>query len=275
MYIDTHCHLNLPEFNTDVVSVIGNAKKTGVKRIIIPGVNLYFSQKAIDIALTQPQSLFASIGYHPYEANKSPDTHDLELLLKKYQGTKFTPRSLSVARSEVGTIIAIGECGLDYHKFKSEKADGKKDQQKHLFEDQLLLAIKYGLPAIIHCRDAFEDLFSVLDALPKMPLGVIHCFSGGLQDMRMATERNLYFGVDGNITYTKHIQSILPSMRLDTLLLETDAPYLTPEPHRGERNEPKYIPLIAKTISSLIHEPESMIENQTTLNAKKLFHINT
>lgn len=266
MFIDTHCHLNLPEFDVDIITVIGNAKKAGVKKIIIPGVDLYFSQKAINIALTQPESLFAAIGYHPYEANKSPDTHDLETLLKRYHDT--------CNMTHVTSIIAIGECGLDYHIYKGEKADGKKDQQKHLFEDQLLIAVQYDLPAIIHCRDAFEDLFSVLDALPKMPRGVIHCFSGGLQDVRMCTERNLFLGIDGNSTYTKHIQSIIPHLPLEKILLETDSPYLTPEPHRGDRNEPKYIPLIAKTISSLTHQPESMIENQTTLNAQNLFMLN-
>ncbi|MEK7591994.1 MAG: TatD family hydrolase, partial [Patescibacteria group bacterium] len=166
-----------------------------------------------------------------------------------------------------------GECGLDYHKFKGEKADGKKDQQKHLFEDQLLLALKNNLPVIMHCRDAFEDLFSVLDALPNIPQGVIHCFSGGLQDLRMAAERNLYFGIDGNVTYTKHIQSIISSIPPDKLLLETDAPYLTPEPHRGERNEPKYIPLISNTIAQLTNTPAISISEHTTENASSLFRI--
>lgn len=123
----------------------------------------------------------------------------------------------------------------------------------------------------MHCRDAFEDFFNVLDNQPVVPRGVIHCFSGGLQEMRFAKERNLFIGVDGNSTYSKHLRSVIPHIPLSMLLLETDAPYLTPVPHRGKRNEPKYIPIIAKTVAALQQTTSAVVAQQSTKNALDLF----
>jgi TatD DNase family protein len=254
MFIDTHCHLQFSDFDEDRAMVIGNAKKVGVKKIICPGTNLLSSKKAIALAQQHPGIIYASIGFHPYEAQKNPDVS-----------------ALSSQLSALSSIVAIGECGLDYHQYGSEKAEGKKSLQKRLLSDQLELALKYNLPTIMHCRGAYEDFFDVLDSLPSMPQGVIHCFSGGLADLRMAQIRKLFIGIDGNVTYSKHIQTIVPSIPLSILLLETDAPYLTPVPHRGERNEPKYIPLIAKEIEKLQGVPVKKVEESTTTNAKTLF----
>ncbi len=168
-------------------------------------------------------------------------------------------------------IVAIGECGLDYHQYKGENALGKKENQKRLFDEHLRLAIKHHLPVIMHCRDAYEDFFSVIDSLPSLPRGVIHCFSGGLEDLRLSQERNFFIGIDGNVTYSKQLAVIVPQIPLTSLLLETDAPYLTPVPHRGQRNEPKYIPLIAHTIAELLHLDLAAVEQVTTANAHSLF----
>jgi TatD DNase family protein len=261
MFIDTHCHLTFPEFDPDRAMVIGNAKKVGVKKIICPSVDPFSAGQVVDLARKHPGVIYASVGYHPYEAQNSFDIS----LLKKLISTSTT--------SDVRSIVAIGEIGLDYHLYKDEPALGKKQNQKILFEEQLHLALTHNLPVIMHCRDAFEDFFTVLDSLPSMPRGVIHCFSGGLQELRFAAQRKLYVGVDGNSTYTKHLQATIPHIPLSMILLETDAPYLTPIPHRGERNEPKYIPLTAATIAKL-HATDMMnVENQTTANATNVFHI--
>lgn len=257
MFIDTHCHLQFKDFDEDRAMVIGNAKKAGVKQFIVPGVNISSSHHALELAQQHPGVVFASLGIHPYEADHNPDILNLEkLLLSSRQAT-----------------VAIGEIGLDYHLYKDEKATGKKDKQKRLFEKQLDLALTYNLLVIMHCRDAFEDFFDVLDSLPKLPKGVIHCFSGGLQELRFAQKRNLLIGVDGNLTYSKNLQTIIPHVPLSMILLETDAPYLTPLPHRGERNEPKYIPLIAKTIAVAQDIAVSEVAKQTTANAHTLFQI--
>lgn len=264
MYIDTHCHLNFPQYDTDRAMVIGNAKKAGVKQFINPGVDLYSSKQTIELAKKHPGVIFAAVGIHPYEAQHDPDVRELERLL-----TGSRP-----------VIVAIGECGLDYHQYAGEKALGKKDKQKRLFAEQIDLAIKFDLPIIFHCRDAtsngpsvFDDFFTLLDEVASKPRGVLHCFSGGLQEIREAEKRGLFVGIDGNITYSKHLQSIIPQIPLSMILLETDSPYLTPIPHRGTRNEPKYIPLVAHEIAKLQSLSIKKIEETTTANAQKLFSV--
>ena len=251
MFIDTHCHLNFPQYDADRAMVIGNAKKAGVKQFINPGVDLYSSKQAIELARKHPGVIFAAVGIHPYEAQHDPEVMELERLLTG--------------------VVAIGECGLDYHQYTGEKALGKKDKQKRLFANQLELALKHNFPVIFHCRDAFDDFFDVLNTLPTQPKGVIHCFSGGLQELRMAQKRNFFVGVDGNVTYSKQLELIVPHIPLSMLLLETDAPFLTPAPHRGTRNEPKYIPIVAKKIAELLNVSAKEVQETTTANARKLF----
>lgn len=267
MYIDTHCHLNFPQFDSDRAMVIGNAKKAGVKQFIVPGVNRFSSQQVVELAKRHPGVLYVAVGFHPYEAQNNPNIQILENLLSS---PSF---HLPVVSSARRPIVAIGECGLDYHQYGNEPALGKKQQQKILFEQQLEIALKYDLPVIVHCRAAFEDLFKVLGGLPRMPRGVIHCFGGGLQEVRMAQEYKFYIGIDGNVTYSKQLSLIVSQIPLAMLLLETDAPYLPPVPYRGQRNEPKYISLIAKKIAEFKKTSVKQVEQQTTANAQSLFRL--
>jgi len=239
--------------------VIGNAKKAGVKQFIVPGVDHLSCRTAVHFAHEYPGIIFAAVGFHPYEAPKNPDLSYIETLLKDDANKNY--------------IVAIGECGLDYHQYKGEVAGGRKDVQQKLFREQLEIANFYDLPVIIHCREAFDDLFATLNTLNKIPRGVVHCFSGGLQDLRVIQELGLYVGIDGNVTYSKQLATIVPHISLSMLLLETDAPYLTPVPHRGTRNEPKYIPLIAQKIASLQGKEVSVIMEETTKNAQALFSL--
>lgn len=255
MYVDTHCHLNLKEFDSDRSMVIGNAKKAGVKQFIVPGIDNYSSKQAIELVNKYPSVIYASVGFHPYEAQHDPDIRMLMPLMN------------------VNGVVAIGECGLDYHLYKGEVAQGKKDRQKFLFEEHLRIAIQNNLPVIMHCRDAFEDFFSVIDSIDGSIRGVLHCFSGGLQELREAQKRNFFVGIDGNVTYSKQLQSIVPHIPLSMLVIETDSPYLTPTPHRGQRNEPKYLPLVGKTIASLSNTDEKTVAQRTTTNARELFGI--
>lgn len=259
MYIDTHCHLNFPEFNEDRAMVIGNAKKVGVKKFINPGNSIVTSKQAITLTTKYPDVVFAAVGIHPYEVNSCPDISEIEKLLQREESNK--------------SVVAIGECGLDYHVYKDFPASGKKTEQKQLFESHLLLAIKYNLPVIIHCREAFGDTFDVLDSLPSLPRGVFHCFSGGLEDVRNIQSRHFYLGLDGNTTYSKQLQLVIPSIPLSMILLETDSPLLPPVGYRGQRNEPKHIPLIAKCIAEMQNMPVETIQLETTKNAQSLFQI--
>jgi TatD DNase family protein len=257
MYIDTHTQLNFSDFDADRAMVIGNAKKAGVKKFIVPGVDQNSSRTAVHLAHSHPEVVFAAVGFHPYEAQKYPDVSALETLLADPENKKY--------------IVAIGECGLDYHIYNGEIAGGRKEIQQELFKKQLGLAFTYNLPVIIHSRDAFEDLFTILHTLQTIPKGVLHCFSGSLQDLRIAIDMGFYIGVDGNVTYSKALSITVPHIPVSRLLLETDAPYLTPAPHRGTRNEPKYIPLIAQKVAQLQQKPIQEIMETTTANAQTLF----
>jgi len=260
MYIDTHCHLNFRDFDEDRAMVIGNAKKVGVKKFINPGNSIFTSKQAVELAAKYPGIIYASIGCHPYETNDHPDIKELE---------KIITSDVSIRK----LIVAIGECGLDYHMYKDIPAKGKKTEQMQLFDEQLRLALKLDMPVIIHSREAFDDIFTVLDYLPSMPKGVFHCFSGGNEHMREIQKRGFMLGLDGNITYSKQLKLVIPSIPLDMILLETDSPYLPPEGHRGERSEPKYIPLIAKKIAEFQQISLQEVENQTTKNAIQLFRL--
>lgn len=266
MYIDTHCHLFFEEFDPDRSLVITNAKKAGVKQYIVPGVDEFTSLQAVNLTQNFPGVIFAGIGYHPYEAQKAPDLQHIENIIKKNRRT-------TTDDIPAPSIVAIGECGLDYHIYKGEQAESKKDNQKKLFANHLKLSIAYNLPVIMHCRDAFADFFDVLDSVPTLPNGVIHCFSGGLLDLREAQKRNLFIGVDGNVTYNKQIQLTTKEAPLSKILLETDAPYLTPTPHRGTRNEPKYMVLTAAKVADIKQIDKAYLAQQTTKNAIDLFRL--
>jgi TatD DNase family protein len=255
MYIDTHCHLTFPDYNNDLVEVLARAKKAGVEKCIVPGVDSLSNKLSVELARSFPGVIFSAVGFHPYEASHNPLVSELDKFMSLYKKQ----------------IVAIGECGLDYHLYKGEKAEGKKQVQRILFEEHIRLALKYNLPLTMHCRDAYEDFWNVLDSAPHIPRGVIHCFSGGLQDLRMAIERKLFVGIDGNVTYSKQLSLIVPQIPLESIILETDSPYLTPVPHRGQRNEPGLIPFIAKHLADLIHVPIDLVERQTTINAQGLF----
>lgn len=254
MYIDTHCHLTFPQFDGDRSLVLTNAKKAGVKRFIVPGTNPPTSRDAVSFAHDHADCVSAAVGFHPYEASHGISAGSLDRLITT-------------------DVCAVGEIGLDYHLFKGFQAEGKKEEQKMLFETQLLIALKRGLPVIIHCRDAFGDIFSVLDSLPAMPAGVFHCFAGGLSDFREVLKRGFLVGFDGNVTYSKSLAMIVPHIPLSSILLETDAPYLPPKDHRGERSEPKFIPLIASAIAELTGSSAGETETQTTANAETLFRL--
>ena len=257
MFIDSHCHLNYKDYAEDLISVVKRARNVSVIACIVPGSSITTSQKAVELSRQFGGTLFAAVGCHPYEVMKYPDLKEIEQLIKNNKES----------------VVAIGECGLDYHPFEGFDAVGKKMEQKMLFEEHLLLALKYDLPVIIHCRDAFDEIFSVIDTLPKIPRAVFHCFTGGLSDVREIVKRNMFVGFDGNVTYSKHLSMIIPEIPLERMLLETDSPYLTPVPHRGTRNEPKHIPIIAKRIAELTQNRLERVEEQTTKNVLSLFRI--
>lgn len=260
MLIDTHCHLNFKAFNHDLNAVIERSKKAGVGKIIIPGAKIDSSQKALDIANKYPQC-FAAVGIHPHHVGNIADSISLESLLRK-------PK-----------LVAIGEIGMDYHHYKNYPPVSTENQnlQKKMFCQQLDLGVKYKLPAILHCRDAHDDMLNILKSyIVKDSLrGVFHCFDGKINHLKTVLDMGFYVGIDGNITYPENdrLRELVKFIPLNRLLLETDAPYLTPVPQRGNRNEPKNLKHIVEKVALLLNKTSQKITVTSSHNATKLFRL--
>lgn len=270
MLIDTHCHLNFKSFATDYSIIVRRSQKSGVERIIIPGTDLTSSNAAISIAQQFP-SCFAAIGIHPHHA-KNTNLYVGALLQNKLT-TLLTKNK----------VAAIGEVGMDYFQYRKTKykntkiTDTLKKKQRELFELQLKLAHTHNLPVIIHCREAFPDLFTILEAFIEksawQPHGVFHCFGGSKKHLRQALAMGFYVGFDGNITYDQNLPAIVKEAPLQRIVIETDAPFLTPIPHRNTRNEPQYVAIVAQKIADIHGLPLATVAAQTTQNAYTLFPV--
>lgn len=260
MLIDTHAHLNFGAFAKDLEVVVGQAQEAGVGKIINVGADLDSSQKAVAIA-QKYKSCFASVGIHPHHArNHGNMANSVETLKKLAKNPK---------------VVAIGECGLDYHPYKNGGvADPKK--QKELFLAQIKLAQKLNLPIIFHCRNAHTDILEVIyqyiNKLIKIR-GVFHCFSGDKEFLEKVLDSGFYVGFDGNITYknAQGLRDLVKTTPLNRLLLETDCPYLPPEPFRGLRNTPANVKIIARAVAQIHKVSFAFVANQTTQNATTLF----
>lgn len=260
MLIDTHCHLNFESYHADFNEMLQRATQAGVTRAIIPGIDEHTSRQAVALAAAHPQ-IYAAVGIHPN------DTHN-------FQPDMLTPLEQLAAQPKV---IAIGEIGLDYHWDKSPKSD-----QFRAFEAQLALAARLELPVIIHNREASADVLPILErwaqTLPPSLVGragVLHSFSAPAEYAQRALDAGFYLGFTGPITYKNadELRSIAASVPLDRILVETDAPFLTPHPHRGKRNEPAYIPLIVERIAALHRISADELGAHTTRNAERLFQL--
>lgn len=265
MFIDTHCHLNFKAFKKDLNDVIERAQKAGVEKIIIPGAKLDSSQRAVEIA-QENTICFAAVGIHP---------HHVEEYVHK--GSREIDKELRML-SKINKVVAIGEIGLDYYQYKDyppASSEIKKKQQE-LLEIQLDVAIRNNLPVIIHCREAQNDIIETIKQVKSKNLrGIFHCFDGDKEYLDKVLALGFFVGFDGNSTYPEnaHLRHLVQKTPLNRLLLETDAPYLTPVPHRHTRNEPAYLPLMASCVSEIKQKSIEEIALQTTQNANFLFGI--
>lgn len=257
MIIDTHIHLDNERYNEDLEEVIARAKEGGVKRFIIPGADPKTLSRAVEIAEQFPEVYFA-VGVHPYDMS-SFDTLDFE----------------SYVRHE--KCVAIGECGLDYYRLEGSDEEKliEKKKQKKIFIAQIELAKKYKKPLIIHIRDASHDSKEILlEQHAKEVGGVLHCYNAD-EELLSLSKEGFYFGIGGVVTFknAKKLLHVLPKIPLEKLLIETDGPYLTPMPYRGERNEPLYTTFVAEKIAELLSLSVKDIRNITTDNGMRLFNI--
>lgn len=250
--IDTHCHLDMPQFESDRDEVIQRARATGLEAIITVGSDIESSISALEIA-NKYDFIYCSVGVHPHEASRL-DEHAIDRL-----------RGLLSKKK----IVAIGETGLDYHYMHSPK-----DVQKEAFRRQIRIALKNNLPLIVHSREAEKDTIDILKE-EGVTKGVMHCFSSSPNMAEDAMRLGLYISIAGPVTFknAKNLKEIAKSVPDEYLLIETDSPYLTPEPLRGKRNEPSFIVHTADEIARLRGVSIEDIYRITSLNAKRLFGI--
>lgn len=271
MLIDTHCHLNFKAFKKDLDQILDRAKAKGVTKIIIPGAKLDSSQEAVRISQLYP-ACFAAVGIHPHHAEEFTEEKSEKLNQAKLK--KLTP--LLKGKK----TVAVGEIGLDRYQYKDRPPLAKSDieGQTALFTCQLDLAVKFNLPVIIHSRQAMDDVIAIIENYIKRGKsihGVFHCFEGNENHLNKAINLGFYVGFDGNITYEENdkLRSLVKYAPLNRILIETDAPFLTPVPFRYTRNEPSYLPLIAQIIADIHKRTKQDVAYTTVTNARKLFKV--
>lgn len=248
MYIDTHCHLSVEDYD-DIDKIINDNRVAGIEKIVISGCTRDSIVESLELS-HKYNDIYATIGYHPSEASITND-EDLSLLEKQILDNK---------------VVGIGEIGLDYHY-------GKEDieLQRNLFRKQLRIAEVNNLPVVIHSRDATEDTINILREFPSVT-GDIHCFSGSVETAKIYISMGYFIGIGGVVTFkNSNLYKVVEEIGLDNIVLETDSPYLTPSPYRGEVNSSKYIPLIAEKISEVLNCSLSLVSSKTIENTNRLF----
>lgn len=264
--IDAHCHLNFKAFENDVDETIKKAFDAGVEAVINVGTKLDTSKKAIDLA-EKYENLYTTVGIHPHHADKLEENweEDFEKL------------------AEHPKVVAIGECGLDYFSYKSNDIVDPKIQ-KEVFVKQIEIAHKLKLPLQIHNRHAGKDILEVILNHKSLFLnqpGIFHCFSGDIEFLKKVLNLRFYIGFDGNITYKgkpkgedTDLKDLVKFCPLNRLIVETDSPYLTPEPYRGSRNNPEYVIITGRFIAELKNLSFEEVNKSTVENTKSLFKLN-
>ncbi len=270
MLTDTHCHLDLEAFDADRPVVIERALQAGLARLLLPGVNVESSRRCVQLAAENP-AFYAAVGISPTEVE-----HRALDALDQVQHLATNPK-----------VVAIGEIGLDYYWIHE---DAQQARQRDFLQQQLLLARDLGRPVILHAREkgdaqqgpCFADMLTILErwvaqpapgGAPSRPPGVLHSFSGSLEIARRLIELGFFIGVTGPITYknASSRRDMIAALPLDRLLIETDAPYLAPVPHRGQRNEPAYVAHIADKIATIHARSTEEVITVTGANAARLF----
>lgn len=251
--IDSHAHLDDRKLASRQNEVLARAREAGVVTVVNIGADIPSSRASVELAHREPM-VFATVGVHPHDASDVEDAAMAEL------------RRLAADER----VVAVGESGLDFYHDLSPR-----DVQRDAFAQHLALADALGLPIVIHCRDAYEECLEVVRSERDAPVaGVLHCFQGDAAAARGALDVGLCIAVGGSITFPREeaLRRVVAGLPLDRLLVETDAPYLTPRPRRG-RNEPAYVRLVAQRLAELLGSPFERVAEATTGNARSLFRL--
>lgn len=260
--LDSHSHIQFPNFDKDLDATVERAKSARVK-IIVSGVNLLTSQAAIDLAKQYPEEIWATVGCHPEDATdfNENDIKEIFELAKNYQ------------------VVGIGECGLDYFRLTGH-IEQTKNTQKNIFLKQVEIAQQLKKSIIIHARpskgtqDAYEDILNFLDKDIVKNIGVVmHFFAGSLDTVKKMTERGYYFTFGGVVTFSRDYDEIIRYLPMNRILIETDAPFVAPVPYRGKRNEPAYILEVVKKIAEIRNVSMEEIIEILAKNAKSVFRL--
>lgn len=254
-FIDTHAHLYDEQFKKDRKHIIENAIEQGVNKFFLPNVDADSIDGMFELENQYPQNCFALMGLHPCSVMADFEK-ELAIIEKHLSQRKF---------------VAVGEIGTDLHWDNTFW-----EQQKEAFTIQIQWAKKYKIPIVIHCRASFQETVDLLAPHVGEDLkGVFHCFGGSQNSAQTIMDLGFYMGIGGVVTYKKSgLDSVLPNVPLEYLVLETDSPYLAPVPHRGKRNESSYIPIIAQKIAEIKGISIEEVAKQTTQNALQLFQMN-
>jgi len=249
---DSHCHIHSKDYPINREQVLLRANQVGVASLICVGTDAEDSSLAVNFA-SNHDNCWASVGLHPHDS--------------KLANTQLTKIRVLASKPRV---VAIGECGLDYHYQHSSK-----DEQERALREQIELGIEHDLAMVFHIREAFDDFWRIFDTYSGVR-GVVHSFTGARNQLEEILNRNLYVGLNGIMSFTKdpHQLDMAKLVPIDSLVLETDAPFLTPVPFRGKVNEPRYVELVAQFLAELRSDSLSELKNSTTQNVKKLFQIN-
>lgn len=247
--IDTHCHIDKEDYD-NIEEILVKCKENGVHKIIVSGYDLESSRAAVNLA-NKYDEIYATIGFLPeiLQKEKTFDLNELEKLLRNKK------------------VVGIGEIGLDYYWYKDNK-----NEQKELFVSQIELALKYNKPIVIHCREAIQDCYDIIKNYKDLK-GTMHCYSGSLEMAKEFVKLGLYISIGGVSTFknSKNINEVINGLDLEYILLETDSPYLTPEPYRGKKNYPYYVKFVAEKISEIKNIDIKNVESITTFSACELF----
>lgn len=252
--IDTHAHIDFPDFDADRNDVISSAFQSGLSAIINIGTDLPTSLKSVELA-DEHEGIYASVGFHPHDSKKYTK-QDREKLERLAQHPK---------------VVAIGEIGLDYYRDYSPR-----DIQQSVFADQLAMAREFEMPVVIHVREAMADCMRILREQKVHQIGgVLHCFPGTAEEARAAADMNLLVAFGGSLTFKKSRASKTASeVPLEHIILETDCPFITPEPFRGKRNQPAYVRYAYDALAKIKNLPLDSIEKTVDENARRLFNLN-
>lgn len=252
MFVDTHTHLYSEEFNSDRTHIIKKAISSGVKKLYLPNIDSTSIEGMLQLEKEFPENCFPMMGLHPCSVNEQVEV-ELKIVEEWLAKRKFS---------------AVGEIGIDLYWDKTFF-----EQQKMAFIKQIDWALQYDLPIVIHCRDAFDEIFEILNSYAQLPKGIFHCFSGTLEQAnKIISLKNFKLGIGGVITFKNAgLDKVVEQLDLQHLVLETDSPYLAPVPFRGKRNESGYIVMIAEKVAALKNVSIAEVADITSKNSTEIF----